>query len=96
MHNNFVSLKEVLETHPQLEKVRKVVKQSEVVEKFFYVFPEMKKVVTPVNVNKKVLLLKVESSVLRSELKFNETLMINKINNFFNEDRVKSIRFVLR
>jgi hypothetical protein len=91
-----MSLKEVMDSHPQLANVRKVVKQSEVVEKFFYIFPEMEKVVTPVDVKRKTLLLKVESSVLRSELKFNETLMIDKINNFFNEERVKTIRFTLR
>lgn len=95
MHS-FMSLKEVMDSHPQLANVRKVVKQSEVVEKFFYIFPEMEKVVTPVDVKRKTLLLKVESSVLRSELKFNETLMIDKINNFFNEERVKTIRFTLR
>jgi hypothetical protein len=93
MHNKFVSLKEALNTHPELSHVRNIVKQAEVVENFFSVFPEMEKVVTPVRVNRKVLMLKVESSVLRSELKFNETLMIEKINKYFNEERVRSIRF---
>jgi hypothetical protein len=53
----------------------------------------MKKVVKPVKVNRKVLMLMVENSVLRSELKFNEALIIEKINKFFNEERVKSVRF---
>jgi hypothetical protein len=93
MHNKFLSIKEALNTNPGLSNVHNIVKQSEVVEKFFSVFPEMEKVVQPVRVNKKVLMLKVESSVLRSELKFNESLMVEKINKFFNEERVRSIRF---
>ncbi|OGU77319.1 MAG: hypothetical protein A2V93_11770 [Ignavibacteria bacterium RBG_16_34_14] len=93
MHNKFVSIKEALNTNPELSNIRNIVKQSEVVEKFFSVFPEMEKVVTPVRVNKKVLMLKVESSVLRSELKFNESLMVETINKFFNEERVRSVRF---
>jgi hypothetical protein len=54
----------------------------------------MEKVVKPVNVIKKTLLLSVESSVLKSELKFNQAIMIEKINKYFNEERVTSIRFV--
>jgi len=93
MHSKFVSIKEALNTHPELINVRNIVKQSEVVEKFFSVFPEMGKVVKPVKVNRKVLMLRVDSSVLRSELKFNEALMIDKINKYFKEERVRSIRF---
>jgi len=93
MHNKFVSIKEALNSNPELSNVRNIVKQSEVIEKFFSVFPEMEKVVKPVRVNRKVLMLKVESSVLRSELKFNEALMVEKINKFFNEERIRSIRF---
>lgn len=94
MHNKFISLKDAINTNPGLVKVRNSVKQSEVIEKFFNVFPEMQKVVTPVSVNRKVLLLKAGSSVLRSELRLNESLIIEKINNFFNEERVRSIRFI--
>jgi hypothetical protein len=93
VHNKFVSIKEAITTNPGLSNVRNIVMQSEVIENFFSVFPEMEKVVIPVRVNRKVLMLKVESSVLRSELKFNEALMVEKINKFFNEERVRSIRF---
>ena len=94
MHDKFISIKEALNTNPGLTSVRNTLKQSEVIEKFFSVFPEMEKVVKPVNVIKKTLLLSVESSVLKSELKFNQAIMIEKINKYFNEERVKSIRFV--
>lgn len=94
MHNKFISLKDAVDTNPGLFKIRNSIKQSEVIEKFFNVFPEMKKVVTPVTVNKKVLSLKAESSVLRNELRLNESLIVEKINKFFNEERVRSIRFI--
>lgn len=93
MHN-FVSIKEAFNTYPELAKTREAVKEIEVTEKFFSIFPEMVKVIEPARVNKKVLLLKVESSVLRSELRLNESVMIGKINKYFNEERVKSIRFI--
>ncbi len=93
MHK-FVSIKEAFNTYSELAKTREAVKEIEVTEKFFLVFPEMEKVIIPASVNRKVLLLRVESSVLRSELRLNESLMINKINKYFNEERIKSIRFI--
>jgi hypothetical protein len=93
MHK-FVSIKEAFDTSPGLAKTRDAIKEIEVTEKFFSIFPEMKKVIVLVNVIKKVLLLKVESSVLRSELKLNESVMIDKINKYFKDERIKSIRFI--
>ena len=94
MRSNFVSLKEAFNTNPKLSAVRNIVKQSEIVEKFYKIFPELEKIVIPVTVKKNVLLLKSENPVLRSELKLNEVLVVNKINKFFKEERVKSIRFI--
>lgn len=94
MHSNFESLKEVFNTHPMLSAVRSVVKQSEIIEKFYEVFPELEKIAQPVIVKKRVLLLKAENPVLRSELKLNEELVVKKINGFFKEDRIESIRFI--
>ena len=94
MHNNFVSIKEVFDTDPRLSNVRKIIKQSEVIERFYEIFPSLEKIVFPKRMNKKELLLWAENSVLRNELKFNEELIIKKINGFFHEERVVSIRFV--
>lgn len=94
MPDKFISLKEALDTNPGLTVIRNSIKQSEVVEKFYNIFPDLEKVVVPVDVNKKVLLLKVESSVLRSEMKFNQSVIIEKVNKYFQEERIKSIRFV--
>jgi hypothetical protein len=93
MHN-FVSIKEVFERDPKLSAVRKIIKQADVVEKFYEIFPDFEKIVFPKRVEKNILLLKVENPALRNELKFNEELLVKKINNFFHEDRVVSIRFV--
>ena len=88
MHN-FVSIKEAFNSEPKLANVRKIVKRSEVVEKFYNIFPDLEKIV-----EKKILLLNVENPALRNELKFNEELLIKKINKYFHEERVKSIRFI--
>ena len=45
-------------------------------------------------VDKKTLFLKVENSVWRSELKFSESIIVEKINKFFNEERIKFIKFL--
>jgi chaperonin cofactor prefoldin len=94
MHSNFESLKEVFDTHPKLSAIRSVIRQSEIIEKFYDVFPELEKLAQPVTVKKRVLLLKAENPALRSELKLNEELVVKKINRFFNEDRINSIRFI--
>ena len=94
MPEGFKSLEDILNTEPGLEKVRKLIKQSDVVLEFYEIFPDLKKLVIAVKVDKKILFLKVENSVLRSELKFKEVLMVGKINEYFNEERIKGIRFV--
>jgi Dna[CI] antecedent, DciA len=93
MHS-FMSIKDVYEKDPKLANVRRVVKQSEVIEKFYEIFPDLNKVVIPKKVEREVLLLNVENPALRNELKFNGELLIEKINNFFHEERIKSIRFI--
>ncbi len=93
MPDKFKSIAEIFEGNPGLAAVRKAVKQSDVVLEFFKIFPEMKKVVKPVKVEKKILCISVENSILRSELKFSESLLVSKVNNYFNEERIKGIRF---
>lgn len=93
MTDNFKSFAEILKADPGLASVRKIIKQSDVVLEFFKIFPEIKKVVKPLKTEKKILFINVENSILRSELKFKETLMIEKINKYFNEEVIKGIRF---
>jgi len=93
MPDNFKSIAEILRADPGLASVRNIIKQSDVVLEFFKIFPELKKMVSPLKVEKKILIIKVENSILRSELKFNESLMVDKTNKYFNEEIIKGIRF---
>jgi hypothetical protein len=92
MHN-FESLKDVFENHPGLSGVRKKVHEAEVVNDFLRIFPDMNKMIVPVKVEKKILYLRVENSVLKSEIKFNESVMVEKINRYFNDIRIEAVRF---
>ena len=51
MHN-FVSIKEAFDNEPNLANVRKIVKQSEVVEKFYDIFPSLENIVLPKRVER--------------------------------------------
>jgi len=93
MPDGFKSLKEVFTKEPGLYKVRSVVKSSDVVIDFYKVFPDLKKVAVPQKVDKMFLKLKVENAVWRSELKFKEREIVEKINSFYNEVRIKGIKF---
>lgn len=93
MPDKFKSIADIFKEDPGLASVRKIIRQSDVVLEFFKIFPEIKKVVIPLKVDKKILILKVENSILRSELKFKEVLMVEKINKYFKEEIIKGIRF---
>ncbi|HKJ81965.1 MAG TPA: DUF721 domain-containing protein [Ignavibacteriaceae bacterium] len=94
MHNGFASLKEIFDAEPGFENLRRVVKQSDVVNDFGKILPELKKVATAVKVEKKALCLRVENPAWRSELKFRENEIIEKVNNFYKEKRIMFVRFV--
>jgi hypothetical protein len=94
MHNGFSSLKEVFDAEPGLENLRKVVKQSDVVNDFEKIFPELKKVASAVKVEKMAVCLRVENPAWRSELKFREKQIIEKVNSFYKEKRIMFVRFV--
>jgi hypothetical protein len=94
MHNNFKSLKDVFKKERALSGIREIVNSSDVIVKFYEIFPNLEKIAIPQQCEKKVLRLKVENASWRSELKFMETEMIEKINSFFKEIRINQIRFI--
>ena len=94
MPNKFKSLKEVFEKEPGLSRLRNIVNASRVVEDFFLIFPEFKKSVIPIKVEKKRLYLKVENPAWRNELKFKEKEITEKINMHFKTERIKWIKFI--
>jgi hypothetical protein len=94
MNSSFRSLKEVFEREKSLRALREIVDSSDVVVKFYQIFPSLEKIAIPLSSEKKILKLKVENPAWRSELKFKEAEMIEKINQFFNEQRINQIKFI--
>jgi hypothetical protein len=94
MRSSFKSLKEVFKKERSLAGVREIVESSDVIVKFYEMFPNLEKVAIPQSCEKKVLKLKIENPAWRNELKFMELEMIEKINNHFNEKRINQIRFI--
>ena len=94
MHNGFMSLSEIFNTDPALARVRNIVKESDVTIEFNKVFPDLEKVAIAVKVEKMVLILRVENSAWRNELKFKENIIVDKINNYFKETRINRVKFI--
>ncbi len=91
---DFRSIEEIFKTETGLSNVRTFVKQADVILMFPKIFPELKQLVNAVKLEKQVLFLRVENSVWRSELKFRQKLIIERINNHCGENVVKSIKFI--
>jgi hypothetical protein len=94
MTKGFKTITEIIKNDEAFEEVRKISKNYNVVEEFSLIFPDLGKVAQAVKVEKKILYLKAENSVWRSELNFRQKVIIDKINNHFNEQIIKSVRFV--
>lgn len=90
----YKSIADVINSDDALKNIREFVKKVDVVEKFDAIFPDLKKIAKAVKVEKNVLFLSVENSVWRSELKFKQKIMIDKINAHFNETIIKSVKFI--
>jgi hypothetical protein len=93
MDKGFVKLSEIINSNSEFEGLRKKIKETEVVDGFLDIFPDLAKVAKALKVDKKILFLKVENSVWRSELRFSENIIVEKINTFFKEERIKFIKF---
>ena len=93
MPDNFKSLGDVFRREPAFKNLREVVKSSDVVNDFYKMFPDFEKIALPLKVDKKVLKLRVENSTWRSEMKFREKEIVERINKFYNEKRIIQIRF---
>lgn len=93
MPDGFKSLKDVFNREPELKTIRNLVREGEIENDFHKIFPELKKIVASVKSGKNTLIIKVENSAWRQELKLKEETIINKINSFYNEKRIKHLRF---
>lgn len=93
MPEQFKSLDEVFKTEPGLRKLRNIVKSSDVIIDFYKIFPDLKSIALPQKMLKKFLYIKVENAAWRSELKFREKEIVDKINTYYNEKRIRGIKF---
>jgi len=96
MPENFRSIKDILSKEPGLKQIREIISENDVVNDFDKIFPEWKKIVKATKVYKGCLTLKTENPAWRSELKFKESEIIKKINDFYNEQRINKIKFSAR
>jgi hypothetical protein len=94
MPDGFYKISEVFNREPGLASIRKVIEQSDIVNDFEEIFPELVKNAEAVKAEKKCIYLRVQNAAWRSELKFREQQIIKKINNFYKEERIKYVRFV--
>lgn len=88
------SFSEIFSKDETLANLRAFIQSAEVVEKFYELFPDLKKIAKAKKVDKKVLYLKVENSVWRSELKFRQKIIIDKINSHFGMELIRSVKFI--
>ncbi len=94
MSHKIKSVGEILNTDKEFKKFTLKAKEQEVVEKFPEIFPKLGKLVEAKRVDKGILFLSVENSVLRSELNLNKKKTIEIINNNIGEKIIKDIKFV--
>ncbi|MCX6150429.1 MAG: DUF721 domain-containing protein [Ignavibacteriales bacterium] len=93
MHD-FRSINEVFKKDEALANIRIFVKQSDIVSLFGSLFPDLKNIASAVKLEKEILFLRVENSVWRSELKFHQKIIVERINDHYGEIVVKSVKFL--
>jgi hypothetical protein len=87
------SISEVFKQDATLGNVRNFVRQADVILLFSEIFPDLKNIAKAVKMDKGFLILRVENSIWRSELKFRQKVIIERINSYFGENIIKSIKF---
>lgn len=91
---SFKRIDEIFYTEKEFSELKEKVKLLNVLNEFENIFPELTKIAKAVKVDKHILFLKVENSVWKSELNFQKNILIKKINNYFKEEVIKSIKFL--
>ncbi len=93
MHSEFRSVSEIISKEKDFKVFRKTAKEYEVMNIFYEIFPELKNVVKVKSIKDGILTLIVENSVWRSELKFKQNNILEKINCYIKSELVNKIRF---
>ncbi|MBU0473708.1 MAG: DUF721 domain-containing protein [Bacteroidetes bacterium] len=94
MPNNFRSISDILFKEKEFSKIVIKAKEEEVINKFSEIFPELKTIAKAIKFNRKILFLKVENSVWRSELNLKQAAIISKIKNNINDIEIDRIKFI--
>jgi len=94
MPEDIKSIGDIINNDPVFSNLRNVMQQSDVVIEFIKIFPDLLKIASAVKVEKSTLFLRVENAAWRSEIKFKEKIIIDKVNEYFKDDRIKAVRFV--
>ena len=88
------SIAELIASEPGLRKINAFIRNNEVIEKFYEIFPAFEKIAEPQKIEKKILLLKVENPAWRNELFLQKEKLVEKINEFFGEKRVNYVKLI--
>jgi hypothetical protein len=94
MPKDFKSLSDVIYEEKAFRKIVKKANEQEVVDKFKEIFPELEQVAKAVKVERKILYLKVENSVWRSELNLRQEAIIKKIKTKLDKSELEKIKFI--
>ncbi|MBN2571691.1 MAG: DUF721 domain-containing protein [Ignavibacteriales bacterium] len=92
--SKYKSIGDILDNENDFKKFREILKESEILNTFISLFPDLKKIAKPVRIEKNVLYLRVENSVWRSELHIKQKMLIEKVNEHYRKNILKSIKFV--
>lgn len=92
--SSFKSVSEIFEKENEFSSLRETVKNFDIVNEFEKIFPELKPIAQAKKVDKKTLFLKVENSVWKSELNLQKNLVVEKINNYYKQEVIKTIKFL--
>jgi antitoxin component YwqK of YwqJK toxin-antitoxin module len=92
MYSDIKSLKDIIAQDDEFKSIRIMMKESEIIDKFFEIFPHLSKMVEPLKMEKSTLHIYIENASLRNEVKFHETEIVKKINEYFKEKRVRHIK----
>jgi hypothetical protein len=94
MPDGFRRISEIFDKEPGLAGIKQIIKQSDIVNDFGKIFPDLIKIAEAVKVETKCIFLRVPNSTWRNELKFREKQILEKINNYYKEERIKQVRFI--
>ena len=94
MPDGFHRISEIFDKEPGLSRIRQVIEQSDIVNNFGKIFPDLIKIAEAVKVERKCIFLRVPNLTWRSELKFREGQITKKINNYYKEERINQVRFI--